>query len=328
MESILQKYCHEIFSDYECQIILKYLYFKRTICTEEINKISENYYSGYIPFEVEVMSCFKRAFSQKNENYILERLDNLHKAQLVKKIYDGGNLEFQLTKLGRVWGYNLLEYDIQINRGFMNEILPYLKNAGFNCDMRVLDIGCGAGQSLYAFSTYGKGLLVGIDISRDDLMVGKFFKNNIYKDGKITFTQADALQLPFQDGSFDFVFSKAVLFYLERKKAIREIDRVLASDGIYAGTTTGFNYFWLSLYHSLLQKVLPRKALFAIINGLSVRYLDQQLSWRGDYTHFETPRGLKKLLTDNGFSISYLMQTPGRYNLKGSLFFVAQKEPS
>lgn len=91
--------------------------------------------------------------------------------------------------------------------------------------LRVLDVGCGTGQSLRIYRRRA-GLYVGIDLSLGALRLagGRF--------GEASWMQADALRLPFREGSFDVVAFSSVLHHIgDRAGALAEARRVLAPGG-------------------------------------------------------------------------------------------------
>jgi SAM-dependent methyltransferase len=89
---------------------------------------------------------------------------------------------------------------------------------------RVLDIGCGAGQTLVASDLAG-ALPFGIDNDLEALQLGKTISVGI------GFVQGSGEALPFRDGAFDFVFSRVALPYMRIPVAVREIARVLKPGG-------------------------------------------------------------------------------------------------
>jgi SAM-dependent methyltransferase len=78
---------------------------------------------------------------------------------------------------------------------------------------RLLDLGCGRGDSLRAFASLGYDV-AGVDLSpRSPELAGKF-------DVRIADLENDPL--PFEPGSFDYVFSKSVVEHSFRPVAILE----------------------------------------------------------------------------------------------------------
>jgi arsenite methyltransferase len=96
----------------------------------------------------------------------------------------------------------------------------------------VLDVGCGSGfsSSLWLDSTHwnGRTMWVGADIS-EAIDVAQERLGHI---PNCHFIQADALQLPFPDGSFDTIFSEGVLHHTPSTRlALLSAARVLGSKG-------------------------------------------------------------------------------------------------
>ena len=89
----------------------------------------------------------------------------------------------------------------------------------------ILELGCGSAACTEWLSTKAQ-LAVGIDISRG--MLGHATKG-------LNLAQADALDLPFADDSFDKVFSAfgALPFLSDIDQALSEVSRVLRPDGSF-----------------------------------------------------------------------------------------------
>jgi arsenite methyltransferase len=104
--------------------------------------------------------------------------------------------------------------------------------AFFNSRKRILDIGCGGGfsASLWLDSPHwtGAAMYVGVDIST----AADVALQRLGHLPNVQFVQGDALQLPFEDGLFDTVFSEGVLHHTpSTRAAIASGARVLASGG-------------------------------------------------------------------------------------------------
>jgi ubiquinone/menaquinone biosynthesis C-methylase UbiE len=94
--------------------------------------------------------------------------------------------------------------------------------------MRVLDVACGTGVLSLAAADLVKpdGSVVGLDLNAGMLEVAK------RKAPEITWRQASAEAIPFEDASFDAVISQFGLMFVEDKaRAIREMMRVLRPAG-------------------------------------------------------------------------------------------------
>lgn len=91
---------------------------------------------------------------------------------------------------------------------------------------KILDLGCGDGTRLAGLKT--KGEKVGVDISEYAINKGKKkFKN-------INLIKGDISNLPFKDGSFDFIYSMFVIEHVEcPEKVLKEAFRVLQKGGTF-----------------------------------------------------------------------------------------------
>lgn len=92
----------------------------------------------------------------------------------------------------------------------------------------VLDVGCGTGiVAREAISRVGPtGQVIGLDLNAEMLAVAKKLNS------KIRWHQGDALDMPFEDETFDVVVCQFVLMYLpNRVAAIKEMLRVLKPNG-------------------------------------------------------------------------------------------------
>jgi len=94
---------------------------------------------------------------------------------------------------------------------------------------RVLDLGCGNGRNVPAFTTRGH-LVVGLDASRGLLA------RAAAKVGTARIVQGDAVRLPFRPSTVDAVHCVAAIHHLpseaERRQTVAEIARVLSPRGL------------------------------------------------------------------------------------------------
>ncbi len=91
---------------------------------------------------------------------------------------------------------------------------------------RVLEIGCGAGCDLLQFARHG-ATAVGVDLTPEHLRLARQRVGNA-----ALVCRAEATRLPFEDASFDYVYSHGVLHHLDRpRQMVDEIFRVLRPGG-------------------------------------------------------------------------------------------------
>lgn len=97
------------------------------------------------------------------------------------------------------------------------------KHYGIKSGDKILDIGCGKGFLLYEFTQVVPGVQVsGIDIS-------KYGIENAKEEVKPFLKVGNATKLPFQDQSFDFIYSITTfhnLYNYELHAALKEMERV------------------------------------------------------------------------------------------------------
>ncbi len=120
-----------------------------------------------------------------------------------------------------------------------------LESIPWRGDENVLDVGCGRGLFLIgAAKRLKKGKATGVDIWQSQDLSGNTADATIANAkaegvaNRVKIETADARQLPFPDSSFDVVLSSLAIHNItsspERDKAIREIARVLKSEGYLA----------------------------------------------------------------------------------------------
>lgn len=98
--------------------------------------------------------------------------------------------------------------------------------------VRLLDIGCGLGESSAYFAGEG-ALVIAIDLSPE--MARTAEKVAVFQGTRVAAVVASADELPFGGGSFDAVYVANAVHHLpDREKFFREVHRVLRPGGIFA----------------------------------------------------------------------------------------------
>lgn len=171
-----------------------------------------------------------------------------------------------------------LELKEEVRRGWTDESAGWVKNAelieAWTRDatgvmlaaarpapgMRVLDLACGIGDTAIAMAraVAPAGSVVAADLV-DEMVLGaeRFARARGVKN--VTFRQADAESLPFDDASFDVVTCRhGVMFFPQAQKAMREARRVLRPDGrvvLLAWGPVERNPFFLTLSGPFLSRM-------------------------------------------------------------------------
>ena len=114
----------------------------------------------------------------------------------------------------------------------LNDVMA--KRAGIDRNSRVLDIGCGNGNTALWISNSFRCNVTGIDLSGvrvANAIQGVRNQPAAIRD-LISFKQGSATELPFDDGHFTHVWSQATFYHVPDKQAVlREANRVLRDGG-------------------------------------------------------------------------------------------------
>ncbi|MET9324119.1 methyltransferase domain-containing protein [Streptomyces sp. NPDC003038] len=109
---------------------------------------------------------------------------------------------------------------------------PLLRAAGITARDRILDVGCGAGQTTRLAARLAcDGHVAGIDLSAP--MLERARRDAAAEGlGNITFEQGDAQVYPFPEGGFDAVISRGgVMFFADHVAAFAHLRRSLVPAG-------------------------------------------------------------------------------------------------
>ena len=131
------------------------------------------------------------------------------------------------------WGRCAEDY-LDTFAGLTSEAIPLLIESAKICPgSHVLDLGSGPGNVAEMFAQAG-AVVTGVDFSPQMVNTAQS------RYPHIMFTEANAEQLPFDDGVFDAVVSNYVVHHLARPEIVfREISRVLKPGGRFAFVVWG-----------------------------------------------------------------------------------------
>ena len=121
--------------------------------------------------------------------------------------------------------------------GYRASVAKFLRSLDLKVDREtsVLDAGCGTGLVTLGFYDAGfkPGKTVALDLSAGSLKLAmeQFAKERKTRRKNIIAVQGNVLQLPFEDESFDLIFSCGVLEYVPLDDGLREMSRILKSHG-------------------------------------------------------------------------------------------------
>jgi ubiquinone/menaquinone biosynthesis C-methylase UbiE len=162
--------------------------------------------------------------------------------------------------------------------------------------MRILDLGCGPGQSLASWGVTASDQVAGIDLDRGPLALAKVrFPNR-------SFLQGVGECLPFADQSFDRVISSVALPYMNIQKALAEIYRILVPGGGVSLSLHLPSFTMAELLHFALPKPIPTLfRLYVAANGVVFHCTGRTVGFLGRTESFQTARGMSIALQRAGF---------------------------
>ena len=103
---------------------------------------------------------------------------------------------------------------------------------GFTSDMHILDVGCGVGGSTRRLSHHIGCRVTGVDLSDEYIDAAQRLTQLFDMQEKAKFHAASALELPFDDNSFDGVWSIQMGMNVEDKLSwLKELHRVVKPNG-------------------------------------------------------------------------------------------------
>jgi|SRR5271165_112383 len=177
--------------------------------------------------------------------------------------------------------YDLLNHllSLQLDRLWRKRVARQLRPILARPDAAVLDLCCGTGDLSFALAREGKARVYGADFAHPMLVRARQKNSALGGDhsqpnvNTLPFLEADALCLPFADGSFDLVTTAFGFRNLANYEAgLREIQRVLKPGGTIAilEFTEPPDDFVGNVFRWYYRNVLPR--IGGLISGDSSAY--------------------------------------------------------
>jgi ubiquinone/menaquinone biosynthesis C-methylase UbiE len=143
--------------------------------------------------------------------------------------------------------------------------------------LNVLDVGCGTSDFLRLLApVVSPGKAVGLDLS--ETMIAEAVRRSAENCENLSFRVGSALELPFQDGSFDRVLATQLLLHIpDPWSALAEMKRVLASSGVMCVTEIDWGTLVVQSSDHELGRRFSDLACRGLRNGLIARELPGRL---------------------------------------------------
>ncbi len=138
---------------------------------------------------------------------------------------------------------DLMAFLGEVNRppGGKDSIRQLVQNCFITRNSKVLDVGCNTGYCSFEIAHLSKCKVIGVDINQNMVETANKNRKSDFLDNFVKFKIADAMDLPFEDNSFDIVMSGGSTAFIENKeKALKEYKRVLKPWGFIAD----INFFY------------------------------------------------------------------------------------
>jgi len=151
------------------------------------------------------------------------------------------------------WADNINIDDLLVDESFEACTCPenryIIRKLGKIKNKKILDVGCGAGESSVYFAKNG-AIVTACDLSMGMLnVVKKLAKKNKVK---VKTTQCYSHKTPFESDSFDIVYTANLLHHVVAESTLKEVIRILKPGGIFVS--------WDPLSHNILINIYRQMA--------------------------------------------------------------------
>lgn len=193
--------------------------------------------------------------------------------------------------------YHLAELAIARSKDDPRKVMPVLPDQFRS----ILDLGCGAGQTLLACDLNSDVFVCGVDIDEEPLQYGKRMRPDFH------LVRAVGEQLPFAEQTFDVVISRVAIPYMHIPTAMDEIARVLKPGGHVWFTLHPIalvrKWLWNALCNGNLKGAIYQS--YTLANGLLLHWFGKQVRFplnRARCESFQTERSITRAMQAAGFT--------------------------
>ncbi|MDA0240399.1 MAG: class I SAM-dependent methyltransferase, partial [Proteobacteria bacterium] len=188
-------------------------------------------------------------------------------------------------------------FDHMHGRGYI-ATREHVEQAGITVGMTVLDVGCGIGGPARYMAAVLGCTVSGIDLTPEYVEVGRELTRRCGLQDQVDLVQGNALDLPYDDNSFDHVYCHNVTMNIEDKAGLAaEIARVLKPGGQFSCAEVaqgpgGAPYFPLPWARDPADSFLVTpEAMKAALEAGGLRVIEQSEGARHDAADVSDDRG-------------------------------------
>lgn len=177
---------------------------------------------------------------------------------------------------------------------------------------RILDLGCGTGDSWHILGVTAEGRqIVGIDIRQDRLQAAR----EKYASRGWRYLCARGEEIPLPDASMHGVLCEVALPYMHIPRTLRELHRVLVPGGWLKATLHSPGFTWSELKRAFPKPKPSLFRIFVLLNGLVLHCSGRVLSLGNVAESCQTDAGMRIALRRAGFEAVQLRHEGQRFYL-------------
>jgi len=178
---------------------------------------------------------------------------------------------------------------------------------------RILDLGCGAGDSWRGLRTeVDDWQVIGVDIQQDRVQIA----HHKYSERGWRYLCARGENIPLADASVDGAFSEVALPYMNIPRVLAELHRVLVPGGWLRATLHAPSFTWGELKMCFPR---PRQTLFRVfvlLNGMVLHCCGGVISVGKMVESCQTDAGMRTALGRAGFTAVSLHHEGPRFYME------------
>lgn len=182
----------------------------------------------------------------------------------------------------------------------------------FHTMERVLDLGCGTGDSWRKLGVSAENWqVVGMDVMLQRLQEAR----RKYGDRGWQYVCGRGEKIPLANASVDGALCWLSLPYMNIPEALREIHRVLVAGGWLRATLHPPGFTWREIRQSFPKPKQSLFRVFVLLNGMVLHYSGKVRSVKNLYESCQTERGMRIALRRAGFVETSFQYESGRFHV-------------